>query len=181
MANEMSKLSWKDKLIRQTSDKNMCLCELRKMILLAEARVQETDEIMTRSPVEYICTYLFRIHCSLKSRRKEETVHSKWMCFVRNREEQNSNPFIIYSLIYIYSRASLMRKRKNLPAKQETQVWSLLKDSWNENDNQLHFLPGNSHDREACWSTVCGVPKELNNLLTKERQHIDSYLWELAH
>ena len=152
--------------------------------LLVEARVQETDETMTRSPVEYIFgTYLFRIHCSLKRRRKEETVHSKWMCFVRNREEQNSKPF--YNLLFdvYWLRASLMRKRKNLPAKQETQVWSLgWKDSleMKMTTNSISCL-GTLKDREACWSTVYGVPKELNNLLTKERQHIDSYLWELAH
>ena len=119
---------------------------------LLKARVQETDEIITRSPVEYIFgTCLFGIHCSLTSKRKEETVLSKWMHFVRNRG-QNSKPFYNLLLGVYWLRASLVGKRKNLPAKQETLVWSLSQEDSLEKKmaTSSSSCLGNLKYREAC-------------------------------
>ena len=53
------------------------------------------------------------------------------------------------------------KKKKNLPAMQETLVQLLgwedpLEREWPTTPT---FLPGESTDREAWWATVCGVSK----------------------
>lgn len=102
------------------------------------------------------------------------------MRFVRNREGQNSKPF--YNLLFevYWLRASLVRKRKNLPAKQEIQVWSLGRADSLEMKiatNSRSCL-GNLKDREACWSTVHGVPKEPNTTYWLKNNNILTHICE---
>ena len=58
------------------------------------------------------------------------------------------------------------KKKKNLPAMQETLVQPLgWKDSLErEWPTTPIFLPGESKDREAWWATVCAVSKSQTRL-----------------
>ena len=67
---------------------------------------------------------------------------------------------------------------KNLPAVQETQVWSLGQEEPLEKEVATHpniLGLGNPGDRGAWWATVHGVTKVGHDLVTKQPTNISFY------
>ena len=72
---------------------------------------------------------------------------------------------------------------KNLPAMQETQVWSLgQEDPWRRHDNSLQYsCLENSMDREAWWATVHGVAKSWTWLSYYHIRFVKPFLSRSKH